>query len=74
MLQHFWLALIDIQPSQLYLSAKKLARVLDWWRPLQLDTLSALPIKRLNGRVIFTDGHTRAFAAYRMGFKQVPVY
>ena len=70
----FWLPLSDIQPSQLYVSKGKLARVWDWWRPPHLKSFSALPVKRLKGRVIFTDGHTRAFAAYQMGFQHVPVY
>jgi len=38
-----------------------------------LATLTPIPIKRLNGRVIYTDGHTRAFAAYQRSFTDVPV-
>ena len=33
-----------------------------------------LPVKELNGRVIFTDGHTRAYAAYTLGMSAIPVY
>ncbi len=65
--------LAKIQPSQLYINTSKLAQVLEWWRPLMLDTLSPVPIKHLNGRVIYTDGHTRAFAAYRHGLTRIAV-
>jgi len=65
--------LSQLQPSQLYISTAKLAHVLAWWQPPTLETLEPIPIKRLNGRVIYTDGHTRAFAAYRLGFTEVPV-
>ena len=71
--------LAHLQPSQLYISAAKLAHVLAWWQPPILEKLEPVPIKRLNGRerldkrVIYTDGHTRAFAAYRLGFTEVPV-
>jgi len=65
--------LSQLQPSQLYISTAKLAHVLSWWQPPTLATLEPVPIKRLNERVIYTDGHTRAFAAYRLGFTEVPV-
>ena len=70
----FRLPLAQLQPSQLYISKTKLARVQSWWQPPTLETLEPLPVKRLNGRVILTDGHTRAFAAYRHGFTEVPVF
>ncbi len=65
--------LADIQPSQLYISAAKLTYVLSRWQPPTLETLEPIPIKQLNARVIYTDGHTRAFAAYRQGFTEIPV-
>lgn len=71
---YFLMALAEIQPSQLYISAEKLAHIMDWWHPPHLEMLPAVPIKRLNNWVIFTDGHTRAFAAYRQGFSEVPVF
>ncbi len=74
----FLYPLADLQPSQLYISAAKLTDVLARWRPPTLETLEPIPIKRLNGtdgriRVIYTDGHTRAFAAHRLGFTEIPV-
>jgi hypothetical protein len=67
----FWMKLADIQPSQLYISEQKLFRVLDGY-PNSL--LEALPVKRLEGKVIFTDGHTRAFLASLMGLSKINVY
>ena len=70
----FFFPLAQLQPSQLYISEVKLARVRAWWQPPTLETLEPLPIKQLNGHIIYTDGHTRAFAACRQGFTEVPVF
>jgi hypothetical protein len=36
--------------------------------------IERIPIKRLEGRIIFVDGHTRAFAAFLRGFPRILVY
>ena len=64
----------EIQPSQLYISAQKLDQVLQWFAPVSVNEYGPLPVKELNGRIIFTDGHTRAYAAYRMGLQTVRVH
>lgn len=69
----FLFPLAQLQPSQLYISAKKLADVRTWWRPPTLAALEPIPIKRLGDCILYTDGHTRAFAAYQQGFTEVPV-
>jgi len=69
----FLYPLAHLQPSQLYISEAKLAYVLAQWQPPTLEVLEPIPIKRLNGRVIYTDGHTRAFAAHRSGFTEIQV-
>ena len=71
---NFLMPLAQIQPSQLYISEQKLARIAHWWQPPTLENLEPVPIKRLNGRIIFTDGHTRAFAVYQQGFTTLPVF
>lgn len=58
-----------IQPSQLYISSLKLERLQEWFKPEEFDNYDPIPIKELNGRIIFLDGHTRAFAAYLRGVK-----
>jgi len=64
----------NIRPSQLYISKQKLNNIqisLNLANPM-LD--NPLPIKKLNGRIIFVDGHTRAVAFYLLNQKTVPVY
>ena len=65
--------LTQIQPSQFYLSAEKLRRIMEWFTPSDLSNFEPLPVRQLNGAVIFTDGHTRAFAAWRAGLEEVPI-
>jgi hypothetical protein len=69
MAETFVLGLDEIQPSQLYLSEAKVAAVRTGSRPL-----APLPVKRLGGRVVLTDGHTRAFVAWRSGQRQIEVH
>ncbi|WBW96401.1 hypothetical protein [Oceanirhabdus sp. W0125-5] len=64
----------DIQPSQLYISSQKLDKVLEWFNPSDYDSYDAIPIKKLNGKIIFIDGHTRAYAAYLKGIESIKVY
>ena len=68
-----YLRLVDIQPSQFYLSQEKIDRIKQWFDPKDLSNFEPLPIKLLNGRIIFTDGHTRAWVAYEAGLTKVPL-
>jgi len=63
----------ELQPSQLFISSEKLARVIRCLDSEGLESLEPLPIKELDGRIILTDGHTRAFAAFLRGLVEVPV-
>ena len=67
------LALRDLQPSQLYISAKKLAAVWAWLDPADLGIFEPLPVKLLDGLPVLTDGHTRAVAALLAGLEKVPL-
>jgi hypothetical protein len=69
----FFKSLNELQPSQLYISAAKLARVRRDFDPQRPASLAPIPIKALGGRVIMTDGHTRALAALLAGLAEVPV-
>ncbi len=69
----FWMALGDIQPSQLWVSAEKLAQVQERWPTIDAHTFPPIPVKRLGDRVVMTDGHTRALAAYLSGLSQIRV-
>jgi hypothetical protein len=64
----FNIQLATLQPSQLYINADKLAYVLQLRDPAPLGPI---PVKRLGDRIILTDGHTRAFAAYVRGCREV---
>ena len=63
----------DIQPSQLYISEEKLAKIKEKFNSKDLSTLEAIPIKKIGEEIFYTDGHTRAFAAYQAGFSEIPV-
>ncbi len=67
----FWLSLDEIQPSQLFISSAKLSRVMTGL--LRLEALDPVPVKPGN-RPFFTDGHTRAFAAFLCGVSEIEVF
>jgi hypothetical protein len=65
------MALKGIQPTQLYISSEKLAavnRALGDSPPYAYDPV---PVKELNGRIVYSDGHTRAFALHRLGVVEI---
>ncbi|MBN1875449.1 MAG: hypothetical protein JXA33_14560 [Anaerolineae bacterium] len=70
----FLKSLDEIQPSQLFISAAKLAHVMRDFDPPQPETLDPIPIKALGDDVMFTDGHTRAFAAFLCGLSEIRVF
>lgn len=63
----------DLQPSQFYISEKKLRDIRAWFDPSRLSGFSAIPIKMLDGVPVMTDGHTRAAAALLAGLDSVPL-
>ena len=62
-----------LQPSQLFISAGKLALAQEWFSGDATD-MDPIPVKRFMGRVIMTDGHTRAVMAHRADCAQIPCY
>ena len=67
----FMMKLDKIQPSQLYISSEKLSKVM---KNFNANSIEPIPVKKLGDDIIFVDGHTRAFAAYLHGLKEIPVY
>ena len=65
--------LIELQPSQFYISEKKLQDIECWLDPTDLSGFEPIPVKLLDGRPVMTDGHTRAVAAIRAGLDSVPL-
>jgi hypothetical protein len=53
----------QIQPSQLYISQDKLRTAMT----AGAESLEPVPVARLDGQIILTDGHTRALAALLVG-------
>jgi hypothetical protein len=61
----------ELQPSQLFISAEKLSRGMEGREPVTLQDLEPVPLKRLGGRVVLTDSHTRALAAHLSGLAEM---
>lgn len=64
--------LAELQPSQFYISEKKLSEVESWFDPSDLSNFEPVPVKMLDGIVVMTDGHTRAVAALKAGTDEIP--
>ncbi len=67
----FLLPLSQLTPSQLYISEQKLITVESWFHG-DITKMEPIPVKKLAGRLLMTDGHTRATAALRQGLSSVP--
>jgi hypothetical protein len=72
-MQTFAVNLADLQPSQLYISAEKLARAERAMRDAGTGP-EPLPVRQFGPRTVLTDGHTRALAAHRAGATSIAVY
>ena len=64
--------LMELQPSQFYVSEAKYQKVLEWFDPKDLSNFEPIPVKMLDGKPVMLDGHTRAVAALIAGLKNVP--
>lgn len=70
----FLMRLDKIQPSQLFISSAKLAKIMETFDPAKPETLDSIPVKKLEDEIFFTDGHTRAFAAHLFGLSKIRVF
>ena len=73
-METFTSPLAVLQPSQLYICSEKLAQVMADRGASEGDRFGPLPVKKLGGKVVLTDGHTRAFAAFKSGLHKIEVY
>jgi hypothetical protein len=64
--------IIDLQPSQLFISEDKLFGI-NSWLPEQINSYDPIPVKLLDNRLVITDGHTRLYALLLMGYQNVRV-
>ena len=67
----FTLKIDQIVLSQLYISSAKLATVLKIFEEKKEHDLEPIPIKKLDGEFVATDGHTRLLAWYLNSYKEV---
>jgi hypothetical protein len=70
----FMMKLAEIQPSQLFISSEKLSQVMEDFSPITPGSLLPVPVKELRGKTVFTDGHTRALAAFLSGLSEVRAF
>lgn len=69
-----WVRIEKLRPTQIYLSQRKVESVLTWFTK-ELDTFQPVPVYDFleNGDLCLTDGHTRTYAAWMCGIKEIPV-
>ncbi|HME52551.1 MAG TPA: hypothetical protein VKM55_10060 [Candidatus Lokiarchaeia archaeon] len=71
--QPFQLRLDEIQPTQLYINARKLAILEEKYPPGTETKIEPVPVKMMHGKIVYTDGHTRAFIAWKRGLDTISV-
>ncbi len=69
----FMLGVDELQPSQFYINLDKLKAIERQMAEQGADAFDPIPVRRVLGRICMTDGHTRAFLFYHLGFKEVKV-
>lgn len=62
----FLIYIKKVQPSQLYINIDKLESLNRLVSRKGFDSLEPVPVKFLDNRIIFTDGHTRAFLLHKL--------
>jgi len=69
----FFMDILAIQPSQLYLNEKKVSSIIENFDENYIDSMEPVPIKKMDEKVFFTDGHTRTFVLWQKGYKKLKV-
>ena len=66
--------ILDLRVIQIYLNKKKLDNISKWFCPEDTEKYSPLPVHDFgDGRYTLTDGHSRAYIAYKSGVTLIPV-
>lgn len=65
--------ILSLGVTQIYLSSRKIDALLQWFHPANIDTYPPFPVFDFGDGLRLVDGHTRAYVAYRMGVKSIPV-
>jgi hypothetical protein len=69
----FFLKLGYIQPSQMYISKSKLDSVMSRFDSSKPETLGIMLVRRIDDDIVLTDGHTRAYTAFKYGLDKIAV-
>lgn len=70
--KEFYVTVGELQPSQLFISEEKMKRNEEWLHHGEID-YDAIPIIDLNGKMVMTDGHTRAVILSKLGIEKIRV-
>ncbi len=66
--------LMQLGCSQIYLNEKKIKAIEQWFCLDNMDIFVPLPVHDYgNGKYTLTDGHSRAYVAYKNGVAEVPI-
>ena len=66
--------LLELGLSQIYLNERKIAVIERWFNLNDMSIFEPLPVRDFgNGRYTLTDGHSRAYVAYKSGLTQIPI-
>ena len=69
-----YVSITELGLSQIYLNNQKLLNIEKWFNSNDLSKFHPLPVHDFgNGKLTLTDGHSRAFIAYKYGLDKIPV-
>ena len=69
-----YISITELGLSQIYLNNQKLLNIEKWFNPSDLSNFQPLPVHDFgNERLTLTDGHSRAFVAYKHGVDKIPI-
>jgi len=63
--------LSDLQPNNWYINREKLDKVRKAWSNGEQDTIPPILVTYIQGQPSLIDGHSRAYAAYENGEKEI---
>lgn len=72
-MKKFSLCLLELQPSQLYISYEKLRSINYTFSCGGTTIIEAPSVTQIDGKWVITEGHTRCLALYLKGLKQIKV-
>ena len=66
--------LMELGLSQIYLNEDKIRAIEKWFNPDNMDIFEPLTVHDYgNGKYTLTDGHSRAYVAYKNGLTVIPI-